>query len=93
MQFSIPNPLEDLNLNVIKTYKKSLNVKLIIRSFLSISAPIAAVALGASVIEKHFTLNRKMIGPDHKSSLEPNELKEMINKIKETEIVLGKAKK
>ena len=89
-----PTPLKDLNLNVIKTYKKKFKCKTGLSDHsLSISAPIAAVALGASVIEKHFTLNRKMIGPDHKSSLEPNELKEMINKIKETEIVLGKAKK
>ena len=89
-----PTPLKDLNLNVIKTYKKKFKCKTGLSDHsLSISVPIAAVALGASVIEKHFTLSRGMSGPDHKASLEPNELKEMINKIKETEIALGKKNK
>ena len=89
-----PTPLKDLNLNVIKAYKKKFKCKTGLSDHsLSISVPIAAVALGASVIEKHFTLSREMSGPDHKSSLEPNELKEMINKIKEIEIALGKDNK
>lgn len=50
---------------------------------------IAAVALGAEVIEKHFTLDRNMPGPDHKASLEPNELKEMISAIRNIEVALG----
>jgi N,N'-diacetyllegionaminate synthase len=54
-----------------------------------IEVPIAAVALGASVIEKHFTLDRNMQGPDHKSSLEPNELKAMVRAIRNVEKALG----
>ena len=89
-----PTPLKDLNLNVIKTYKKKFKCKTGLSDHsLSTLAPIAAVALGATVIEKHFTLNRGMSGPDHKSSLEPNELKEMIDRIKEIKIALGKEKK
>ena len=52
---------------------------------LGIEVPIAAVALGAKVIEKHFTLDRSLNGPDHKASLEPNELKEMVNCIRNIE--------
>jgi sialic acid synthase SpsE len=51
--------------------------------------PVAAVALGATVIEKHFTLSRKMKGPDHKASLEPKELKEMVRAIRNIEQALG----
>ena len=50
---------------------------------------IAAVAMGASVIEKHFTLDRNLPGPDHKASLEPKELKEMVSAIRNIEIALG----
>ena len=53
---------------------------------LGIEIPIAAVALGAEVIEKHFTLDRKMEGPDHKASLEPEELKQMVETIRNIEI-------
>ena len=56
---------------------------------LGIEVPIAAVALGATVIEKHFTLDRQMVGPDHKASLEPLELKEMVSSIRNTEQSLG----
>jgi N,N'-diacetyllegionaminate synthase len=56
---------------------------------LGIEVPVAAVALGASVIEKHFTLNRNMIGPDHKASLEPDELKQMIIAIRNVETAMG----
>ena len=51
--------------------------------------PIAAVALGATVIEKHFTLDRNMEGPDHKASLEPDELKAMVDSIRRIELALG----
>ena len=60
---------------------------------LGISIPIAATAIGAKVIEKHFTLSRKMKGPDHKSSLEPKELKDMVNEIRKIEVSLGKFNK
>ena len=56
---------------------------------LGIEVSIAAVALGAKVIEKHFTIDRKMEGPDHSASLEPKELKEMINSIRNIEKALG----
>lgn len=55
--------------------------------------PIAAVALGATVIEKHFTLDRNQIGPDHKASLEPDELKAMVKSIRHIEAALGNADK
>ena len=55
----------------------------------SIIAPAIAVSLGAKIIEKHFTLDKNMTGPDHKASLSPNELKLMVDNIKDTEIMLG----
>lgn len=58
-----------------------------------IEVPIAAVALGAEVIEKHFTLNRNLPGPDHKASLEPNELKAMVTAIRNIEQSLGDGQK
>jgi len=54
-----------------------------------IEVPIAAVALGAEIIEKHFTLDRNMEGPDHKASLEPDELKAMVSAIRNIELALG----
>src|SRR5690606_17627715 len=60
---------------------------------LGIEVPIAAVALGATIIEKHFTLNRMMEGPDHKASLEPNELKSMVHSIRNIEKAMGDGKK
>ena len=60
---------------------------------LGIEVDIAAVAMGASVIEKHFTLNKKMDGPDHKASLEPNELKSMVLAIRNIEKALGSFEK
>ena len=58
-----------------------------------IEVPVAAVALGASVIEKHFTLDRNMDGPDHKASLEPDELKKMVLSIRNVEAALGSSDK
>jgi Sialic acid synthase len=58
-----------------------------------IEAPIAAVALGANIIEKHFTLSRDLEGPDHQASLEPNELKQMITCIRNIEKAMGDGKK
>lgn len=58
-----------------------------------IEVPIAAVALGATVIEKHFTLNRNLPGPDHKASLEPDELKAMVSSIRNIERALGNGEK
>ena len=89
-----PTPLEHLNLNTLITFKKKLKCKVGLSDHsLSIIAPAVAVGMGATIIEKHFTLNRNMKGPDHKSSLEPKELKQMIKNIRETEISLGDLKK
>lgn len=85
-----PTPFEDANLNAILTLKKTFKTKVGYSDHtLGIEAPIAAVALGATVIEKHFTLDRTMDGPDHKASLEPNELKAMITAIRNIEKAMG----
>ena len=89
-----PTKVEDANLNVIKNFRKKfdLNVGLSDHT-LGITAPIIAVALGAVVIEKHFTINKNMNGPDHRSSLEPKELNLMIKEIRNTEKMLGSYEK
>lgn len=85
-----PTPMEDVNLTAMLSIKKELGVKIGYSDHtLGIEIPIAAVALGAEVIEKHFTLDRTMVGPDHKASLEPNELKAMVLAIRNIEIALG----
>jgi N,N'-diacetyllegionaminate synthase len=85
-----PTPMEDVNLRAMLTIKESLKVRVGYSDHtLGIEVPIAAVALGASVIEKHFTLDRNMIGPDHQASLEPQELKAMVNAIRNIEKALG----
>tara|TARA_B100000787_G_C16161535_1_gene281631 strand:+ start:258 stop:1256 length:999 start_codon:yes stop_codon:yes gene_type:complete len=89
-----PAKLNELNLKVISTYKKLFNYKVGYSDHsLSLIVPSVAVSLGASVIEKHFTIDRKSSGPDHKASLTGKELKDMIQKIRETEKVLGSNKK
>ena len=78
-----PTPFEDVNLKAMLTIKDEFEVKIGYSDHtLGIEVPIAAVALGAEVIEKHFTLNRKLDGPDHKASLEPIELNEMVKAIR-----------
>lgn len=85
-----PTPFEDVNLKAMLTIKKSFGAKVGYSDHTQgIEVPIAAVALGAEVIEKHFTLDRNMEGPDHKASLEPNELKQMVFSIKNIEKALG----
>jgi N,N'-diacetyllegionaminate synthase len=72
------------------TIKNAFNIKVGYSDHTKgIEVPIAAVALGAEVIEKHFTLDRNMEGPDHKASLEPDELKQMIDSIRNIEKALG----
>lgn len=81
-----PTPMEDVNLLAMKQMTKDLKVKVGYSDHtLGIEVPIAAVALGARVIEKHFTLNRNLPGPDHAASLEPEELKSMVNAIRNIE--------
>ncbi|MCU0326669.1 MAG: N-acetylneuraminate synthase [Spirosomaceae bacterium] len=81
-----PTPFEDVNLKAMLTIGEELGVNIGYSDHtLGIEVPIAAVALGAKVIEKHFTLDRNMEGPDHKASLEPLELKAMISAIRNIE--------
>ena len=85
-----PTPYEDVNLKAMLTIKNSFGVKVGYSDHTKgIEVPIAAVALGAEVIEKHFTLDRNMEGPDHKASLVPNELKDMVFAIRNIEKSLG----
>ena len=81
-----PTPFEDVNLKAMDALQKEFGVEVGYSDHTKgIEVPIAAVALGATVIEKHFTLDRNMEGPDHKASLEPNELKAMVSAIRNIE--------
>ncbi|ASK78113.1 N-acetylneuraminate synthase [Paraphotobacterium marinum] len=85
-----PTPMSDVNLKAMQTIANTFQVKVGYSDHtLGIEVPIAAVALGACVIEKHFTLDKKMDGPDHKASLEPKELKAMVSAIRNIEIAMG----
>lgn len=85
-----PCQMNEVNLKAMLTVKEALKCRVGYSDHtMGIEVPIAAVALGAEVIEKHFTLNKTMEGPDHKASLEPNELKEMVQKIRNIENALG----
>ena len=85
-----PTPFEDVNLKAMETIARELNIKVGYSDHtLGIEVPIAAVVMGATVIEKHFTLDKNMSGPDHKASLEPNELKNMVKAIRNIEAALG----
>lgn len=85
-----PTPMEDVNLRAMQTIGKTFDVAYGYSDHtLGIEVDIAAVALGASVIEKHFTLDKTMDGPDHKASLEPDELKAMVKGIRNIELALG----
>jgi N-acetylneuraminate synthase/N,N'-diacetyllegionaminate synthase len=81
-----PTPMQDVNLLAMNTIRKELEVNIGYSDHtLGIEVPIAAVALGAVIIEKHFTLDRNMIGPDHLASLIPAELKQMVTSIRNIE--------
>jgi N,N'-diacetyllegionaminate synthase len=85
-----PTPMEDVNLKAMTTIANTFGVKVGYSDHTrGIEVPIAAVALGACVIEKHFTLDRNMDGPDHKASLEPDELRAMVSAIRNIEKALG----
>lgn len=85
-----PAPFEDVNLSAMDTLAESFNLPVGFSDHTTgITVAIAAVAKGAVVIEKHFTLDRNLSGPDHRASLEPGELKEMIRSIREVEMALG----
>lgn len=85
-----PAPYEDVNLYAMQTIAKEFNVKIGYSDHTKgIEIPIAATALGATIVEKHFTLNCDMDGPDHQASIEPKALKEMVTAIRHTSIALG----
>ena len=89
-----PTPFEDVNLRAMQTMRDQFEVEVGYSDHTSgIEVPIAAVALGATVIEKHFTLDRNMEGPDHKASLEPDELAAMVASIRNIEKALGSGDK
>ena len=85
-----PTPMEDVNLRAMQTIACTFGCDVGYSDHtLGIDVPIAAVAMGAKVIEKHFTLDKTMEGPDHKASLEPDELKAMVQAIRNIEKALG----
>jgi len=85
-----PCPIEDVNLRAMQTIASAFGIKVGYSDHTNgIEVPIAAVAMGASVIEKHFTLDCAMEGPDHKASLEPHELNAMVSAIRNIEKALG----
>jgi len=85
-----PARTEDMNLRVMGTLRQAFRLPVGLSDHsLGITVPIAAVALGACAIEKHFTLDKKLPGPDHRASLEPRELKEMVKAIRDVEKALG----
>lgn len=89
-----PAPFETVNLNAMKTLGKTLGINYGYSDHTKgIEVPIAAVALGATIIEKHFTLDKNMDGPDHKASIEPDELKLMVDSIRNVETALGQSNK
>lgn len=89
-----PTPMYDVNLLAMNSIKKRFQTEIGYSDHtVGIEVPIAAVALGAKVIEKHFTLDRNLPGPDHKASLEPSELKAMVSAIRNIEQALGSEEK
>ena len=85
-----PAPVSEVNLLAMQTIKENLDVAVGYSDHtLGIEVSIAAVALGATMIEKHFTLDRNLPGPDHLASLEPDELKSMVSQIRNIEMALG----
>ncbi|PZR19830.1 MAG: N-acetylneuraminate synthase [Flavobacterium psychrophilum] len=85
-----PTPMKDVNLKAMLAIKKEFGVEVGYSDHtLGIEVPIAAVALGGMIIEKHFTLDRSLPGPDHVASLEPNELKQMVSAIRNIELAIS----
>lgn len=85
-----PTPFEDVNLRAMNAMRDAFGLEVGYSDHTKgIEVPVAAAALGATIIEKHFTLDRNMEGPDHKASLEPDELAQMVNCIRNIEKALG----
>jgi N-acetylneuraminate synthase len=92
---SYPSPLDALNVRALDTMRREFDVAVGLsdHSRDPFIGPITAVALGASVIEKHYTFSNELPGPDHRYAVEPDELKAMIRRIRETEAALGTGEK
>ena len=91
---SYPSPMSDVNLNAMKTMMEEFSYPIGYSDHTTgLTASIAAVAIGASIIERHFTLDKNMDGPDHKASLCPQELKQLVVCIREVETLLGSSDK
>ena len=89
-----PAPYNEVNLKVINAMQDKFGVKVGYSDHTQgIEVAVAAVAMGAEIIEKHFTLSREMEGPDHKASLEPQELKSMVQAIRNVEMAIGSSEK
>lgn len=87
---SYPAAFESVNLSAMNTMKYSFRLPVGYSDHtIGVTIPIAAAAMGAAVIEKHFTLDKSLLGPDHKASLDPSELKEMIQAIRNVEKAIG----
>jgi N-acetylneuraminate synthase len=85
-----PAPYEDANLNAMETMRNAFGLRVGFSDHTpGIAVPIAAAALGATIVEKHFTMDRSLPGPDHQASLEPNELRDMVEGIRAIESALG----
>jgi N-acetylneuraminate synthase len=89
-----PAPFDEVNLKAMETLRQAFGLNIGFSDHTKgISIPIASVALGATIIEKHFTIDKNLNGPDHKASLDPYELKIMVNSIREVEQSIGHGKK
>jgi len=90
-----PTPLESINVRVVQTLREKFEVQtgLSDHTLDPVTAPAAAVALGANIVEKHFTLDKSMEGPDHEFALEPDQLDRMVTAIRNTEKALGNGEK
>lgn len=89
-----PAPYEDVNLMAMQTMRDQFGLEVGYSDHTKgLEIPVAAVALGATIIEKHFTLDRNMEGPDQKASIEPDELAEMVRTIRHVEVAIGDGKK
>ena len=87
---SYPAKIEEMNLKTMATLRNTFKLPVGLSDHsLGVNIPIAAVAMGACLIEKHFTLNKNLPGPDHGASLEPDELKQMVRSIKDAERAMG----